>query len=205
MYYLKDKNEQEQLIRKIREIYSYDYILLEKLELHKLFNYIAFINEDYTIGDTRFFDTLKDICTYANNEHIYVYIADNKYVNATFDAEKIYPSVFITKEELQNSKKVVDFLDKIPGGDSMFICGKNICVMPSSLEWLVVINRYNELGCFVSNNIDIIKFFKEKMNFYADKDIFYLKDELIEEGHICVEKSKFDLLSIGKMENIGGS
>ena len=110
--------------------------------------------------DKIFFDSLKEVCEYTGDDHIHVFITDNKYINATFEEEDIYPSIFISKDELDNSEKVVEFLDEIPGGDSMYRSGINICVMPPSFEWIFIINRTNELGCFLSNSINIIKLFK---------------------------------------------
>lgn len=202
MNFLKNKKEQEIIIEKIKDIYPNDGILLENLNLFNYFEFITYF-EDSNIMCEDFFLSLEKCSNYSGDEYIYIFYPDQNNIEEFFKIENAYPTILVKKEELLEGGNIKFLLNTSPSKEiSMYLIASNICIMPSSFKWFVSFNRDNELGCFVSNELDIIKLFKESMSFLTKKDIFILEDELIKNYKIAENKEEFKNTPISKLKII---
>lgn len=202
MHFLKNKREQEQVLKKVKDIYTKDGIFLEDLNFCNYFEFITYF-DDTNIMCEDFFLSLEKCSTYSGDEHIYIFYPDESAIEEFFKIENVYPSIFVKKDELLKGKNIKLLLNESPSKEiSMYLIASNICIMPSSFKWFVSFNRDNELGCFVSNEVEIIKLFKECMSSLAEKDIFIGKEELIEDYKIAENKEEFEKTLISKLKII---
>jgi len=204
MNYIKSDEEQNKLISKVEKIYRKDQIILLEQELSSLFKYGVFIDETMSIWEESFFKTLYDLCVYTNDNEINIFSTDKEYIRNSYTYDNYYPSVNISIKDLENSNEVLKLMSKFPSEDEpFFISGTNLCIIPSSFQWIFSLNRYyTKVGCFASNNLEIMNIFKNSINTYENRDVILTKRELINDYNFAKNEKEFDLLPIGKLEII---
>lgn len=197
MYYIKNKIEQEKVTSKIKHLYTYDYIELQNIELYKEFKYATFIEDLYCLNKT-FNTTLSEFVDSNIEKKVYLFIADNNSIDLYRKESHIYPTIVMNIHEVKNG--LINTL--LPGNHPIDFEGTNICLMPSSFNWLFCLNKDNELGCFLSNDKRLNISFTKLINSNAGDKITYNEKELIKEFNIAKNKDEYDKLPIAKLEII---
>ncbi|MGP2655912.1 hypothetical protein ACOJTA_02630 [Malaciobacter sp. WC5094] len=201
MHYLTSDKEQKKVLEKVSELYKYNEISMEKLELSKIFKYGIIFDESVTFRD-EFILILESCIEYFNDKYINIFVPDEEYIKS-FENETFYPSLYISKNDFSDKKIILETLNEYPLNieisDWMYLSAVNICAYSSSFKWIFTYNKLNHTACFASNEKNFLLIIKDKYKKMFSNPFIPI-NELIHDYKFAKNKEEFDKLPISSLE-----